>query len=390
VAGGLRARPPHLLVKDGAGELEEAISWVLEQRRVSTVGVHPDREISDGDSGPKVDNISNKVGQVNFGIVNLDHCPIFRKSFLSNVERGRYNDVAEYTVLLLLPVFGDVRVELLEDSDRLPLLLQLGQDLIPLRLSILYILLLSILQPALEIVDGDVLAINLGLDGRDMLLNSGVTKQQDVPAALTGVAVLVELVGFFFRVEEDVSCRDEVDIAGVERVRDEESARSLDGWGIFGADRETEGSGERLSGEGGGIGSGDGPVHLGTSGPNDHRLANFDVDVDIVSGKNAPAVNRDLDALLCSERARDDSYPYDNGRGRLASVPHANWVQTRPLDPLGVQIANHVGADCGLPDLSKRVQSDRTRLLRKKVCFETCWLEPDVRARASDQTGSRG
>ena len=103
-----------------------------------------------------------------------------------------------------------------------------------------------------------------------------------------------------------------------------------------------------------------------------------------MSGKDTPTVNCNLDALLSSKRARDNSYPYDSGRGRLASVPHAYRIQTRPLHPLGVQIANNVGTDCGLPDLSKRVQPDRTRLLRKKVHFGACRLEPDVGTRASD------
>jgi hypothetical protein len=80
--------------------------------------------------------------------------------------------------------------------------------------------------------------------------------------------------------------------------------------GNFGADGETKGSGERLSGPGGGIGGGDGLVHLGTGGADDLRLANFDVDVvDIVSGKDTLAVSRDLDAILGREGARDNSHP---------------------------------------------------------------------------------
>jgi hypothetical protein len=159
-----------------------------------------------------------------------------------------------------------------------------------------------------------------------------------------------------------------------------ESSSSFDGWGNFGADGETEGS------EGG-----DGLVHLGTGRAEDLRLTNFNVDVvDIVSGKDTLAASRDLDAILSREGARDNSHPYDNGRGRLASVLHANWVQTCPLHSLGVQIVDHGGTDRGLPDLSERVQADSTRLLWKKVCFGARWLDPDVGARASDQKGLRG
>ena len=64
-----------------------------------------------------------------------------------------------------------------------------------------------------------MLAVDLGPNGCNMLFNSGVAKQQDVPAALTGVAVLVELVGVLVRVEDDVSGCDEVDIAWVESRR---------------------------------------------------------------------------------------------------------------------------------------------------------------------------
>ena len=42
-----------------------------------------------------------------------------------------------------------------------------------------------------------MLAAYLGLDGRDMLLDSGIAKQQDIPAALAGVAALVVLVWIF-------------------------------------------------------------------------------------------------------------------------------------------------------------------------------------------------
>ena len=143
-----------------------------------------------------------------------------------------------------------------------------------------------------------MLAFDLGLGGCDMLLNSGVATQQDVPAVLADVAVLVELVGILIRVEDNVSGCDEVDLAGVERAGDEESASSLDGWGNFCADGETEGSGERLSSSGGSVGGGDRLVHLGTGGGDDHRLTNFDMDIDIMRRKDTLAVSHDLNAPL--------------------------------------------------------------------------------------------
>jgi hypothetical protein len=162
-------------------------------------------------------------------------------------------------------------------------------------------------------------------DSMAVMYFSIAAKQQDILAALEGVGVLVELVGVLIRVEDDVSSCDEVDLAGVVRFGEEESASSLDGWGSFSADGETEGSGERLSDLDCGIFGGGRDVHLGTSRADDLRLANFDVDVvDIMSGKDTLAASRDLDAILCREGARDNSHPYDNGRGRLVSVPHAN------------------------------------------------------------------
>jgi hypothetical protein len=114
--------------------------------------------------------------------------------------------------------------------------------------------------------------------------------------------------------------------------------------------------------------------------------------VNIVSGKNTLAVSRDFDTIHGKEGARDNSYPYNNGRGRHASIPHANWVQTRPLYLLVVQIINYGGTDHVLPDLSERVQADRTGLLGKKVMvgFGARRLNPDVGTTASHQTWLRG
>jgi hypothetical protein len=83
--------------------------------------------------------------------------------------------------------------------------------MVPLCLSILLMMihLFGILQPSLKLRNDDMLAVNLRLDGRDMLLDSGVPKQQDVPAALARVVVLVDLVGIIIRVEDDMSGCDE-------------------------------------------------------------------------------------------------------------------------------------------------------------------------------------
>ena len=141
--------------------------------------------------------------------------------------------------------------------------------MLPLRRSVLLLHLLSSLQPPLEVVDDDLFSADLGPDGRSILLDSGVAKQQDIPAALAGVAVLVEFVGIPVRVKDHVSGCDEVDLSGVTRVGDKESAISLDGWGNFGADGESKGSGEGLSNPEGGVGGGDGLVHLGTGRADD-------------------------------------------------------------------------------------------------------------------------
>ena len=100
-------------------------------------------------------------------------------------------------------------------------------------------------------------------------------------------------------------------------------------------------SGERLSGLGGDVVGGDGLVHI----------------------------FRQADRITIDSREPGTTPNTNNGRERLASVSHANRIQTCPLHLLGVQIGNHAETDCGLPDVSKRVQADRTRLLRKEVRF---------------------
>ena len=112
--------------------------------------------------------------------------------------------------------------------------------------------------------------------------------------------------------------------------------------------------------------------------------------VNIVSGKDTLAVSPNLDTILRREGARDNSHPYDSGRGRLLNIPHANWVQTHTLHPLEVQIINYSRTNCGFPDLLDRVQAERTRLLGKNVCFGARQLDPDIGARVSNQKGLRG
>jgi len=97
-------------------------------------------------------------------------------------------------------------------------------------------------------------------------------------------------------------------------------------------------------------------------------------------------VSRELDALFGREGARDNSHPYDSWRGRLPSIPHVDWVQTRTLDSLG----NHGGTDRGLPDRSERVESKRIRLLWLKVWFGARRFDPDIGARTSNQAGLGG
>ena len=94
---GLRVRLPHLLVRDSAVALEEMASRILERREVGGVGEHPGHELFDGDGGAEVDDVSDEVGRVDFGIVDLNHHPVFREPFLPNVDTdgGRQNHVAD-------------------------------------------------------------------------------------------------------------------------------------------------------------------------------------------------------------------------------------------------------------------------------------------------------
>jgi len=60
-----------------------------------------------------------------------------------------------------------------------------------------------------------MLATDLRLNGHDILVNSSITKEQHIPVALAGVAVLVELIGILTRVEDDMSSCDKIDLARV-------------------------------------------------------------------------------------------------------------------------------------------------------------------------------
>jgi hypothetical protein len=65
-------------------------------------------------------------------------------------------------------------------------------------------------------------------------------------------------------------------------------------------------------------------------------------------------VSRDIEAILGREAARHNSHPYDNGKGRLASIPHANWgPRLVHLTLLGAQIVNHDGSTMA-PQISRR------------------------------------
>jgi len=74
--------------------------------------------------------------------------------------------------LAVLPVAGGFWEELLEYFDRLPRLLQLELNRIPLRLSVLWFHPISSLQPLLELPDDNLLSANLGPDGCEVLLDS--------------------------------------------------------------------------------------------------------------------------------------------------------------------------------------------------------------------------
>lgn len=86
VVEGLLARPSNLLVTESCLGLEETVSRILERRRVGGVKEHPGRELVDGDGRAQVDDVSDEVGRVDFGIVDLNHYPVLREPFLPDVE----------------------------------------------------------------------------------------------------------------------------------------------------------------------------------------------------------------------------------------------------------------------------------------------------------------
>jgi hypothetical protein len=200
---GVRVRLPRLVVGDEAEEFLEAVSGILEGGLVGWV--HPRGESVDGDVGAEVHIVPDNVGQVDLGRADLHDSPIFGKSTVPDVETdGRR--------ALSLGSCGPPSRgrNFWRNLDRL---LQLGPGVIPLRLSPLRFHLIRGLQPLLELLDES----NLGPDGREVLLGSGLAEEQNLLAALAGVSVLNQLVVFSANTDKDVTGCHEEELAG-ERV----------------------------------------------------------------------------------------------------------------------------------------------------------------------------
>ena len=116
----LGAGVTHLGVGNGAVELEKAVRGVLERRFVGMVRVYPVGKGPDGDLGPKVNSVSNEVGGVDFGGIDLDDRKVLSETVLPGTEneRGGKNDMTNNTFLRVLPVSFDDGEELLEPWDR--------------------------------------------------------------------------------------------------------------------------------------------------------------------------------------------------------------------------------------------------------------------------------
>jgi len=114
--------------------------------------------------------------------------------------------------------------------------------------------------------------------------------------------------------------------------------------------------------------------------------------IDAMSRQDVLAMNGDVDANLMSEGAGKDSNPEDSGRGRVASVADAEGVQARPLYPHVVQVANHLLNDLVLSDIMEGVvaKTERRKLLWSKICLGALRFDPNVTARARDETGFGG
>jgi len=60
-------------------------------------------------------------------------------------------------------------------------------------------------------------------------------------------------------------------------------------------------------------------------------------------------MNSNVDTIYSREGARKNSYPDDDRRSRITNFSHADWVQTCPLNCLGVQKTDESSADCIFP-----------------------------------------
>jgi len=74
-----------------------------------------------------------------------------------------------------------------------------------------------------------------------------VAHEQNIVATLTGVDILIELVGVLTRRKDDVSSCDKKKLARLARIRNKETSCPFNSnrWGSLSRNRETEGSGEK-------------------------------------------------------------------------------------------------------------------------------------------------
>ena len=109
-------------------------------------------------------------------------------------------------------------------------------------LGILLVNFLSSLQPALQLLENDLLATDLRLDGQYIFLKTGVTEESNALAQLARMVMSVQLVCIHIRVEGDVLGRNKINLARAAGIGHKKSTSPLrvDEWGDLTGNGETE------------------------------------------------------------------------------------------------------------------------------------------------------
>ncbi len=188
----------------------------------------------------KVDTVATVVVGVKLASVDLDDSEVQGVlARFSGENDGRSPDKLPRDTLLLAPVRGNLVAQGLECLQPLLRHPQLLCRYLTLRGHVRVVHVLDRLNPFFGISDHELLALNLIVNGGELLIKTAGAEYDHFFTHLAVVVALVFLVVVLR--ENDVPGSDEVDVLVVATSTEVEAACSLGPGPIFGGDRDTEG-----------------------------------------------------------------------------------------------------------------------------------------------------